>query len=637
MPRVRHTSFTVHPLECERRTCKDACMFQFPFSRAVRYLGVPVLAVAVIAALPLASTGQKDSEAWTPLTPVSVTMADVPSWRTANGNLLAFNDFHGAIDPPTGSGGLVAGVPAGGAEYLATWVKKLRAEGVAARQEVLTVGAGDLVGATPLVSAAFHDEPAIEILSDLGLDISAVGNHEFDEGTPELKRLQNGGCHPVDGCADGDGFAGAEFEYLAANVVSKRTGLPILSPVSLKFIQGVPVAFIGMTLEGTPAIINPGAPGNDAIRFEDEVETANKWSRLLSLIGIKAQVLLVHEGGQQDATGGVSSCSGFTGPISDIVGSLRDEIGVVVSGHTHRFYSCALPNKSGKPVVVTSAGTNGTLVTDITFTLDRLTRRFGAVQAQNVIVENGIRNPDGTWARDAAGNPLRNPALVDPSAKAIADKYRAAVAPIANRVVGKITADISRDNLANGESPLGDVIADAQLAYTTAAGAQIAFMNPGGIRAALTYANSPGGEPAGDVTYGESFTVQPFNNLVVTQSFTGAQIKAVLEQQFAGQAGQTVTRILQVSAGFTYTYDSTRALGDRITAIALNGVALDPAASYKVTTNDFLANGGDGFTTLAAGTGRATAPGFDVDALVSYLGAGAPVAPGPANRITRAG
>ncbi|HEU4425272.1 MAG TPA: 5'-nucleotidase C-terminal domain-containing protein, partial [Pilimelia sp.] len=326
----------------------------------------------------------------------------------------------------------------------------------------------------------------------------------------------------------------------------------------------------------------------------------------------------------------VNGCAAFAGAITPIVAGLRPEFGIVVSGHTHRYYSCALPNSSGANSVVTSAGSNGQLVTDIDYTLDRRTGRFASAQARNVIARNGVLNPDGTVTRD--------PTLVDPAAKVISDKYRTAVAPIANRVVGAITADIVRDAQPNGESPLGDVIADAQLAYTTSAGAQIALMNPGGIRASLVFANSPGGEAPGQVTYGECFTVQPFNNLVVTQTFTGAQLKEVLEQQFVGFAGQTTQRILQPSVGFSYAYDSTLAPGARVSNMTLGGVPIDPAASYKVTTNDFLANGGDGFTRLTAGTGRVTAPGFDVDALVAHLGGPAsPVAPGPANRITKLG
>jgi 5'-nucleotidase len=284
--------------------------------------------------------------------------------------------------------------------------------------------------------------------------------------------------------------------------------------------------------------------------------------------------------------------------------------------------------------VVTSAGTNGQLVTDIDYSIDRRTGRFAQITAKNVIVENGVPDGNGGWLRDANGVFLKNPATADEAAKKIADKYRTAVAPIANRVVGSITGDITRSNTPAGESPLGDVIADAQLARTTGDGAQFALMNPGGIRADFDAEGSPGGEAIGQVTYGEAFTVQPFNNLVVTQTLTGAQIKNVLEQQFAGSQGQTSTKILQVSAGLTYTWSASAPLGSKISNLALNGAAIDPAASYRVTMNDFLANGGDGFSVFTSGTARTTAPGFDVDALVAYLGAAAPVAPGPANRIT---
>ncbi|MEH1123417.1 bifunctional metallophosphatase/5'-nucleotidase [Micromonospora sp. CPCC 206061] len=606
----------------------------------LRHLAVPALALAVVATIPI-SRGEDSStktSTWTPMTPVSVSYGHDLKSGAARGNLLGFNDFHGAVDPPTGSGGLVNGNPAGGVEYLTTWVKRLRAEATAEKRTSITVGAGDLVGATPLVSAAFHDEPSIELLNNAGLQISSVGNHEFDEGTTELARLARGGCHPTDGCQDGDGFKGAKFKYLAANVVNKKTGLPILLPVDIKLIDGVPVGFVGMTLRGTPSIVNPA--GIATVEFRDEIETANRWASLLRLTGVKSMVLLIHEGGAQASPPPVlpvDGCNNFAGPITNIVAGLRPEFGIVVSGHTHRFYSCQLPNSSGAPTVVTSAGSNGVLVTDIDFTLDKRSGKFADITARNVIVENGIRKADGSWQTDASGAFVRNPALVDKSAEVIADKYRAAVAPIANRVVGSISADLSTAANAAGESSLGDVIADAQLAYTaSAAGAQLALMNPGGIRAPLTFGNSPGGEAPGQVTYGECFTVQPFNNLVVTQTFTGAQLKEVLEQQFVGFGGQTVQRILQVSAGFAYTYTASAAAGSKVSGITLNGVPVDPAATYRVTTNDFLANGGDGFTRLTAGTDRATAPGFDVDALVAYLGGPtAPIGPGPQNRITR--
>jgi 5'-nucleotidase len=606
--------------------------------RVARVLAVPTLAAAVVALLPVASTRPAQAAPWTPLSPVSVTFPDHDRGHAAaKGQLIAFNDFHGNIDPPTGSGGLVNGNPAGGVEYLATSVKRLRAQAQKQTHNVYTVAAGDLVGASPLVSAAFHDEPAIEEMNSLGLQISSVGNHEYDEGVDELKRLQRGGCHPKDGCQDGDGFAGASFRYLAANVVEKKTGLPSMLPLDVKLVDGVPVGFVGMTLQGTPSIVNPA--GIQTVEFKNEVETANKYADLLGrYLGIHAMVLLIHQGGSQQTTPpaipDVSGCDRFAGDITGIVKGLRPEYGIVVSGHTHRFYSCALPNSSGSNSVVTSAGSFGTLVTDLSFTVDKRTHRFATATARNEIVFNGVPDGNGGWKKDAAGNFLRNPDTVDAPAKAIADKYRTAVAPLANKVVGSITADISSTANGAGESPLGDVIADGMLKYTTSASAQLAVMNPGGIRAPLSFANSPGGEAPGQVTYGECFTVQPFNNLVVTLTYTGAQLKAVLEQQFAGQAGQTTTKILQVSAGFTYSYDSTKPLGQRIANMALNGTPIDPAGTYRVAMNDFLANGGDGFTALSVGTDRVTAPGFDVDALVAYLATG-PIAPGPTNRITK--
>jgi 5'-nucleotidase len=603
-------------------------------ARAARLLAVPALAAAVVALLPVGTTRPAQAAPWTPLSPVSVTFAGAEHSSAVKGHLIGFNDFHGNIDPPTGSSGLVNGNPAGGVEYLATSVKKLRAQAQHETSNVYTVAAGDLVGASPLVSAAFHDEPAIEEMNSLGLDLSSVGNHEYDEGVDELKRLQRGGCHPIDGCQDGDGFAGASFKYLAANVIEKQTGLPMLLPLDVKFVDGIPVAFVGMTLEGTPSIVNPA--GIQSVTFRNEVEVANQYADLLGrFVGIHAMVLLIHQGGSQQATQpaipDVSGCDRFAGDITPIVKGLRPEYGIVVSGHTHRFYSCALPNSSGANSVVTSAGSFGTIVTDVSFTVDRHTRRFASASARNEIVFNGVRNPDGSWAKDGNGF-LRDPTLVDPQAKAIADKYRKAVAPLANKVVGKITTDIPQAANGAGESALGDVIADGMLKYTQPAQAQLAFMNPGGIRTSLVYNKATGG----DVTYGDCFAVQPFNNLVVTQAYTGAQLKEVLEQQFDGYAGQKGTRFLQISAGFTYAYDTTKPLGQRVTGMTLNGAPIDPAASYKIAMNDFLANGGDGFVALKSGTSRTTAPGFDVDALVAYLGTG-PIAPGPQNRITKLG
>ena len=607
--------------------------------RLVAGAGVAGLAL-LTAALPTASAGAADRHHPHHHKPQPA--------RTVAGTLLAFNDFHGNIDPPAGSGGVVAtqstttppttvNVPAGGVEYLAHWVKELRAEAKKTSKYVYTVAAGDLVGASPLVSAAFHDEPTVEEMNSLGLDITSVGNHEFDEGVDELLRLQKGGCHPTDGCQDGDGFAGADYPMLAANVVRKSNGKPILPPYKIRKVGKVEVGFVGMTLEGTPSIVNPN--GIRTVDFLDEVQTANKYAAELKRKGVKAIVLLLHEGGSQAAPNNTpAACNTFTGPVVDIVRGLDPAYGVVISGHTHQPYVCNLPDSAGESTLVTSAGSFGRLVTDVDFTLSTRTGRFLSASATNNIVENGVLNPDGTWQTTGTApnvSFVRNPALIDPAAKVIADKYRVAVAPLADKVVGSITADITRDNAANGESPLGDVIADGMVAYSTPAAPSFAIMNPGGIRSSLVYAPS-GGEAPGQVTYGEAFTVQPFNNLVVTRTYTGAQAKAVLEQQFAGFAGQTTNRILQVSAAVTYSYTTTRPLGDRVTDLRVNGAPIDPAGSYNITMNDFLAAGGDGFTNLTVGTNPVYAPGFDVDSLTSYLGTG-PIAPGPVNRITKLG
>jgi 5'-nucleotidase len=600
-----------------------------PTRRLVAGVGVAGLALFT-ATLPASSAG------------AAVSAGKPQPAPTVAGTLLAFNDFHGNIDPPTGSSGVVAtttgNVPAGGVEYLAHWIKELRAQAQQKTKYVYTVAAGDLVGASPLVSAAFHDEPTVEEMNSLGLDVTSVGNHEFDEGVDELLRLQNGGCHPTDGCQDGDGFAGADYPMLAANVVNKSNGKPILPPYKIRKVGKVKVGFVGMTLEGTPSIVNPN--GIQTVDFLDEVETANKYAAELKAKGVNAIVLLLHEGGSQAAPNNTpAACNGFTGPVVDIVHGLDPAYGIVISGHTHQPYVCNLPDAAGQPTLLTSAGSFGRLVTDVDFTLSTSTGRFVSASATNDIVKNGVQNPDGTWQTVPGTTPpafVRNPAWVDPAAKVIADKYRTAVAPLANRVVGSITGDITTTTAPSGESALGDVIADGMTAYAASATPDLAIMNPGGIRASLIYSNSAGGEAPGQVTYGEAFTVQPFNNLVVTRTYTGAQLKEVLEQQWSGYAGQTSTKILQVSDDITYSYDLTRALGDRVSAIQVHGTPIDPAGSYRVTMNDFLAAGGDGFTNLKVGTSPVYAPGFDVDALTSYLGTG-PIAPGPMNRITKLG
>ena len=525
---------------------------------------------------------------------------------TVNVQILALNDFHGNLLPPTGSSGRVGTIDAGGVEYLATHINDLRA----LNPNTVVVSAGDLIGASPLLSALFHDETTIEAFNLIGLDFNAVGNHEFDEGWTELVRMQEGGCHPVDGCLDGDDFAGANFQFLAANVVRQDNGKTIFPAYKVRSFGTAKIAFIGMTLEGTPLIVTPS--GISDLNFLDEADTVNALIPELKAKGIETIVVVIHEGGVQAAPAPFNGCTGISGPIVDIVNRFDDEVDVVISGHTHQPYNCVIDNK-----IVTSAFSFGRLVTKVDLTIDRDTGEVVTMAAENRIV-----------TRTVAKNSLLT---------ALIDKYNAIAAPLANRVIGSITANITRTANAAGESALGDVIADAQLDATNDPGfgdAVVAFMNPGGIRADLTFASSPAGEGDGNVTYGEMFTVQPFGNSMVTMTLTGAQIERLLEEQFPGCTLATA-RVLQVSAGFTYTWKTSGGVCDKVdpATIMLNGVVIDPAASYRVTVNSFLADGGDSFPILTQGTNRLGGE-VDTDAFEKYFAANSPVAPGPQNRIT---
>lgn len=529
--------------------------------------------------------------------------------------LLAINDFHGHLQPNTPGTIRISTtqtVPAGGAAFLATHIKALRT----ANSNTITVGAGDLVGASPLSSALFHDEPAIEALNLIGLDVSAVGNHEFDEGAAELLRMQNGGCHPVDGCQDGDPFPGALFQYLAANVYASKNKT-LLPEYELRKVDGQQVAFIGLTLEGTPSIVTPA--GVAGLQFKDEIETVNKIvDQLTRKKKVKAFVVLIHEGGQQNAPFAagfedINRCDNFTGAIVDIVNGLNDAVDVVVSGHTHRPYVCTIDGK-----VVTGASSFGRVVTDIDLTIDSATHEVTSAAAVNRIVSQDV--------------------TPDPDVAALVAKYVGLAAPIGNRVIGSITADITRTATPAGESALGDVIADSQLAATAPSdfgSSVIAFMNPGGLRVDMLYNQISGGEQPGEVTYGELFNVQPFGNSLVVKTCTGAQIDALLEQQFDNPA-VAQQRFLQVSAGFSYTWDNAAPTGSKVdpSTIQLNGVTLDPGTGYRVTMNSFLASGGDNFVAFNSCT-DALGGEIDLDAAARYIGDNSPLAPGPQNRITR--
>jgi 5'-nucleotidase len=519
--------------------------------------------------------------------------------------ILAINDFHGNLRPPPG-GIRIADpddktkkimVPAGGAEHMATLVNQLR-EG---HKNTIFVAAGDLIGASPFLSAMFHDEPTVESLSMMGLALSSVGNHEFDEGKDELLRMQNGGCHPVDKCQGPHPFAGAKFHYLAASTIEKSSGKSVFAPYEIREFEGIPVAFIGLTLKGTPNIVSP--VGVAGLEFRDEAETVNALVPELKAHGVEAIVVLIHEGGTP--TGDYNECPGISGAIVDIVKKFDRAVDVVVSGHTHQAYVCEIDGR-----LVTSGDKYGTLVTAIDVKLDSVTRDIISAKADNSIVRT-------TLARDAEQT-------------ALLEAYDKLAAPIANRPAGSVTETLSRAPNNAGESRLGDIIADAQLAATSAVpngGAVIAFTNPGGVR------NDIARKGDGTVTYADLFGSQPFRNQLVTLTLSGRQIKDMLEQQWSDPKRP---RILQVSKGFAYAWDGSRPDGERILAerLSLNGQPIDPAEHYRVTINNFLSVGGDGFTVLTQGTAQQFGV-YDSDALDAYFRSSSPVAPGVADRIVR--
>ncbi|TLS47377.1 hypothetical protein FE633_04990 [Streptomyces montanus] len=562
-------------------------------------------------------TDSKDVKLWTSYTHDFPTEPRTSS--TVDVQLLSFNDFHGNLEPPTGRDANLGSkldpksTTVGGAEYLAARLGQLR-EGTDAS---LTVAAGDIIGASPFLSGLFHDEPTVESMEKLHLDVTSVGNHEFDEGTDELLRMQNGGCHPKDGCYIKDEpYDGAEFPWLAANVTDRTTGEPLLAPTWIKKVDGVKLGFIGMTLEGTPEVT--GQSGIKSVRFLDEVETANAAAGKLREQGVEAIVVLLHEGGIQ--AGSYGQCDGISGPIVDIAKHLDPAIDAVVTGHTHQPYICSLPDPDGEPRMVTSASSFGRVVTETRLPVDR---RTGDVVRDQVAAMNHLVTRTG--AKDAEQT-------------TVIDKWKELSAPLANRIVGEVTADITRSETRDAESDLANLVADAQLAATAApekGGAQIALMNPGGVRADLVYASSTGGEAPGEITYAEAFAVQPFAGTLVTVDLTGAQIEKILEEQFNDSGTRAPTLILGVSRGLTYSYSGSAPVGDRIDpeSIKLNGGTLQPDATYRVAANTFLAAGGDGFTTFAKGT-NPVGGGDDIAALTDYLTAQSPVAPPGTDRMT---
>ena len=525
--------------------------------------------------------------------------------------LVAINDLHGHLEPPSGSIGRINAVEAGGVEYLATHVKAA----VATEPHSIVVAAGDLVGASPMTSSLFHDEPTIEVLNALGLAVTSVGNHEFDEGYEELLRLQRGGCHPRDGCQDGDPFDGARFEYLAANVVRKDTGDPLLPAATIRVVGGVKIGFIGATSRSTSQLIPASA--SRELTFLDEATTANAQAAALKRQGVHAIVLLIHEGLRQDETGAgepdPNGCASPSGGLASIVSRLTDDIAVVISGHSHSFYNCRIG-----PHLVTGASSSGRMMTRVRMEVDAATGRVVRASAINVVVTRDV-------SRDAATT-------------GIVGKYAALVQRTADTVVGSVTGNLLVAWNRAGESALGDVVADAQLVATSMAdrgGAVVAFTNRGGLRADLVSSPPASADRPGLVTYRDLHNVQPFGNMLVTCTLTGDMIKRLLEQQFDNpRAGSA--EMLQVSRGFTYQYRWSAPAGTRVDAdsIRLDGRRVAPSDRIRVSVSEFLLGGGDAFTVLAESTDR-VAVMTDLDALVEYFKTRSPIAAQGPSRIIR--
>jgi 5'-nucleotidase len=514
--------------------------------------------------------------------------------------ILAFNDFHGNLENPapvevTGADGTKHKIITGGVAHLAATLKRLRT----GHANSVTVSAGDTIGASPLVSANYLDEPTIDAMNLLGLEFNSVGNHEFDRGADELKRMQAGGCAKYTRrvpCAV-QRFDGARFRYLAANVV-QTDGTTIFPATGLTRFQTsagpITIGFIGETLKGTASIVTPS--GVKGLTFKDEAETANALVPQLKAQGADAIVLLIHQGGKTPTFTTGNGCDGLYGEILPILPRLDPAITTVVSGHTHWAYVCRGTPQVGSGRLLTSAGKYGYFVTDLRLEFDPATHRLLNQDARNVVVGNGSE---------------------DPGEKALVDRYATAVAPIANRIVGRLGAP-APTSADDAESPAADVIADSMLAATHArqmGGAQLALVNATGVRVSL---------PAGDVKYADAFSMMPFGNNLVVMTLTGAQLKQGIEQQYAQpiRAGLTKPAALATSNGFTYTVDLSKPAGSRVVAMRLSGRLVNAAAKYRVVVNNYLASGGDSLTAFTGGTDVTDTAIIDLDALVAWIAPG---------------
>ena len=511
--------------------------------------------------------------------------------------ILALSDLQGQLEPAAGNSGMVrlpdgSNVQAGGVAFLASHVRALRAK----NPNTVFVSAGNLVGFGLPMIQVLHDEPTIEAMNLLGLDYAAIGTGELHGGLTELLRLRYGGCHPVDGCRDGTGFAGASFPFLASNILT-GTGPGALPRYAIREVGGVKVAFVGVSLERTPEWVPPSAIAG--LTFEPEVASVNALVPELHALGARTIVVLLHEGGA--STGSFDGCDGLSGRIAQLVPQLSDAIDVVIGARNGSGYNCTIGSK-----LVAGVVSFGRMLTAVDLEIDGATGTVSKKTAKNIVV-----------TRETPAADLEE----------LVSSRQAAAAPYVAAEIGEITGDMSTVLESNGLSTMGLVVADAQLAATSspaAGGARIAFADTSGVRASLPFA------PDGKVTYGEAFTVQPFGRRLVVLTLTGAQIHAALEEQFQALA----VRRLQPSKGFSYSYSASAPNGSKIdpASMRLDGTPIDLGATYRVTVDGFLAAGGNGFTTFPNGTER-TGGVSDLEALVSYFATESPIAPPATDRV----
>lgn len=525
---------------------------------------------------------------------------------TVQVRVLAINDLHGSLQPPKGPRAQISrpdgpATDAGGAAYLAAYVDQLRGQA----PHSLLYSVGDSWGSSPIESALFHDEPTVELLNTMGVDAASIGTHELDEGIGELHRMQTGGCHPVDGCQFEPTFDGARFPLLAANM-SFAGGTPATLPFAVNHVDGVPVGVIGVAPSDAPTKV--AVDGVAGLQFGDELAAIDRTADALDFLGVHAIIVLLHRGDER-ATGGPNSCDLTDGPARTIATRATPKVDAIFTADSHTQFNCTIDDPGGDPRPVMQAASHGRIVSVVDLQLDRATGEVDRerTQAFNQIVTHDI--------------------VPDPRVGEMVARASTQSDAVSQRPVGVVTSDITREPGPSGESPLGDLIADAQLAAARARGAQLALTNPGGIRADLLF------DHGGTITYGDAYQAQPFLNSLEVRTLTGSQLKDVLEQQFQSRPdGSVLELILAPSATLTYRIDRRAPVGSRISDVRVDGAAVDPAAQYRVAVNKFLADGGDGFTALRGGTDHASA-GTDLDALTGYLEAHSPVPPPPPGRI----